>query len=272
MARAAGLLVLCAAGSVLADDETPDPPPPVDGSTRSLGLADRGRLQNAMRVPDSPLIRIRNERGRYGTSELVAAIVAAAEHVERVHPGARMLLGDLSRESGGRYGSHESHQSGRDADIGFYLVDSRGRPAELDRMVDLSSAGRVEYRERRYRFDKARNWELIASLVSDRRIQVQYVFAMFPVRRLLLMHAEEIGAPDDVVARVRAVMRPDHGNEHRSHFHVRIYCPVADRPECLDEPPFHAWYEGEPPPEEVAEDLAARRRWERRRNAASGTR
>lgn len=266
------LAVPLGAGRVAADDPTAPatagPAVEAPSESRSVGAANRGTLSDATRVPDHPAIRIRNERGRFGTRELVEAIVRAAEHVEREHPGSPLYVGDLSRERGGRFGTHSSHQSGRDADLGFYLLDGRRRPARLNRWPDVDAMGRAELDERRYRFDVERNWALISALVTDPTIVVQYVFAMFPVRQILIRHAEEIGAPEELIAKVRAVMRPDHGNEHRSHFHVRIYCPPAHRPECTDEPPFHDFYQGEPPAEEVLDELARRRRIERRRSAA----
>jgi murein endopeptidase len=57
-----------------------------------------------------------------------------------------------------------------------------------------------------------------------------------------------------VIARAEALLiQPSHGHPHRNHFHVRIYCPPADRPACEDREPFHPWYPGTAPGAPTAE-------------------
>jgi len=51
---------------------------------------------------------------KYGTDELVSALVKAAAYVDREAPGARLHVGDLSVATGGPTSRHESHQNGRD--------------------------------------------------------------------------------------------------------------------------------------------------------------
>ena len=55
-----------------------------------------------------------------------------------------MLVGDLSSEQGGKLSGHTSHQSGRDADVGFYATDARGRAVELDHFVAFAADGRAK--------------------------------------------------------------------------------------------------------------------------------
>ena len=98
------------------------------------------------------------------------------------------------------------------------------------------------------RFDDARNWELVAKLVDDADARVQYIFVAHELKQRLLHEAARRHAPAELVSRAAAVLvEPAHGNPHRSHFHVRIYCSPADRSVCLDVGPYWAWYPGAPP-------------------------
>ncbi len=106
------------------------------------------------------------------------------------------------------------------------------------------------------RFDDRRNYELVAKLVTDGDARVQYIFVANTLKRRLLAEAERRHAPRVIVERMEQVLiQPAGGNPHRNHFHVRIYCPPADRPACQDRPPFHAWYPGRPPIPAMLRDL-----------------
>ena len=93
------------------------------------------------------------------------------------------------------------------------------------------------------RFDDARNWLFVAQLLTDPQARIQYIFVAKPIRARLLREAVRRRAPTALIARAESVLvQPAKGNPHRSHFHVRIYCPLSDRPECLDVAPLWAWY------------------------------
>ncbi len=250
-------------------------------SSRSVGVPDRGRLREAARLATSEVLRVRDERdASYGTAELVQLIERAAARVAAASPGAPLVVGDLSRERGGHLSPHRSHRSGRDADIGFYLVDEEGHSAEVERFVNLRRSGCGRFQGHRYCFDAARNWALAVELVSDPRAPVQYLMVAPDIRRRVLRAGEQAGAAEELLERVRTATAPHSGSRsHRSHFHIRIYCPEDDRPGCIDEPPYHDWYVGTPSPDvgrvmhrrargrRAARRRAARRRAARRRAA-----
>ncbi|GAB5541285.1 MAG: hypothetical protein SangKO_010450 [Sandaracinaceae bacterium] len=255
-----------------------DGQPPVesrdeDGSpSRSVGVPDRGRLRDSVQLEPTPHLFIRESRrsAQYGTAELVGLVQRAAARVSIAHPGPRLVVGDLSRERGGRVHPHRSHRTGRDADLGFYLLDEEGAPVEVDRFVNLRRSGCGRVGEARYCFDPARNWDLVAALVSDPTTSVQYILVAPDIRRRLMEEGERRSVDPALLERVRIATEPHRGSRsHRSHFHVRIYCPVDDRPECVDEPPYHAWYEGEPAPATPGiRRMRARQRRAYRRQAA----
>jgi penicillin-insensitive murein endopeptidase len=220
--------------------------------SRSIGLPFDGRLQNGVLLRESAHVRYAGEyraAGHFwGTEELVRLIERAAAHVAKRIPGARLSVGELSARRGGPLAGHRSHQNGRDADLSFYILGAEGRPFDPFGFASFDRHGHGLPPNEPLRFDDARNWELVARLVSDPDARVQYIFVANTLRRRLLATARRRRAPASVFARAAAVMvEPPHGHPHRNHFHVRIYCPPADRPSCRDREPFHPWYPGTPP-------------------------
>ncbi len=249
-AQAGSVLVRVAppSGEPAAPAEAPAPAP---SSSRSIGVPDRGRLTAGVELTDDAHIVRRDGRRAawYGTRELVEVIRHGAAEVARAHPGPRLVVGDLSAERGGRLSPHRSHRSGRDADLGFYLLGEDGSSVEAPQFVRLARNGCGRLRDQRYCFDAARNWALLVALVTHPVARVQYILVSPDIRARVLAEGERRGAPAELLERVRVATAPHSGSHsHRSHFHLRIYCAPDDRPECVDEPPYHAWYEGQPSP------------------------
>jgi penicillin-insensitive murein DD-endopeptidase len=218
----------------------------------SVGYPNRGRLQFGTRIGDGPVMRVKDSSldSRFGTEELVRLIERAARAVAFRYPSSQLTVGDLSRPGGGRFRPHVSHQSGRDVDLGFYLLDRRWAPLGPHVFVPLNNQGLAKHWGGLYRFDAARNWALIESLLCDPTIDVQHIFVVNSIKRLLLRQAVKEHANPELLMRVRRVItQPVHGAPHRTHFHVRIYCAHDDRPICKDRPPFYAWRQpAEAPP------------------------
>lgn len=231
--------------------------------TSSVGLPFDGRLRNGVLLRESDHVRYAGEYrdgGRFwGTDELVQLIERAAARVAQRLPGSRLSVGELSAQRGGRISGHRSHQNGRDVDLAFYMIGADDRPFVPFAFAAFDRRGRGLAPNESLRFDDARNWELVGRLVADPDARVQYVFVAETLKQRLLATARRRRAPRSVVARAEQVMmQPGHGHPHRNHFHVRIYCPPADRPACRDREPYHAWYPGTPPRAERAatEDAA----------------
>ncbi|MCZ7680519.1 MAG: penicillin-insensitive murein endopeptidase [Sandaracinaceae bacterium] len=202
--------------------------------------ADRGRLTAGVELTgDAHIVRRDGRRAAwYGTRELVEVIRHGAAEVARAHPGPRLVVGDLSAERGGRLSPHRSHRSGRDADLGFYLLGEDGSSVEAPQFVRLARNGCGRLRDQRYCFDAARNWALLVALVTHPLARVQYILVSPDIRARVLAEGERRGAPAELLERVRVATAPHSGSHsHRSHFHLRIYCAPDDRPDCVDEPP-----------------------------------
>jgi penicillin-insensitive murein DD-endopeptidase len=147
-----------------------------------------------------------------------------------------LLIGDLSRRRGGEIAAHSSHESGRDADVGFYFVDPRGTPVEITRFRAVDSQGRA-IGERRLTFDVARNWTLIQAWLTDPQVRVQHIFVAAPLRQRLLRHARERGVSLPLLHRAAlALKQPRDGLLHDDHYHVRIACPPRQKSVCVAEP------------------------------------
>ena len=157
----------------------------------------------------------------------------AAERVRRESGGTSLAVGDLSRKHGGRIGSHSSHRSGRDVDIGFYYTRrTTGAPVRVHRFYDVRQDGTAG---NTIQFDDERNWKLIEALVTDPQARVKWILGAEHLERRLLAEARRQGASRAIYERARYVMfEPRSGGAHAGHFHVRIDCPADDAPYCED--------------------------------------
>lgn len=212
----------------------------------SLGTTSRGRLVGGRALPtESPSLFARPisiTRGAvFGTDELVGALERAAAHVAERWPGSRLYAGDLSARDGGDLPGHVSHNSGRDVDLAFYLRDAAGRIADTAELSAVRADGVVP--STGLAFDDARNFELVATLLRDPRVQVQWIFVSAALRDRLLHAGASAHADPALLERVAAVLsQPRDSSAHVEHFHARIYCALAERVEgCLDAGRVHPW-------------------------------
>lgn len=204
-------------------------------ASQSVGLTNSGSLRNGKRVAATETLRFKHgtpEHERFATDELAQLLHAAAVHVSKVHPGAALTLGDLAREDGGAMSPHVSHTSGRDADVLFYALELDGSVAQPDRFVAWrrNGIGRAPGRVR-YRFDDARNWELVSYLLENDIAEVEWMFISYSLERRLLAEGRRQGADPELLARAGRVLKQS-GGHHDDHFHMRVLCDDGDRPLC----------------------------------------
>lgn len=226
--------------------------------SQSVGLPFRGSLRHGVLLQESANIRYAGEYAPgghfYGTQELVDLLERSAAFVARRAPGSRLSIGELSGERGGALAGHRSHRNGRDVDISFYMLDAANEPYLPFAFANFDRHGHGLPPNESLHFDDVRNWELVSRLVTDPDARVQYIFVADTLRARLLATARRRHASARAIHRAETVLvQPSHGHPHRNHFHVRIYCPPADRPACEDREPFHAWYPGTPPVTHAAE-------------------
>lgn len=214
----------------------------------SLGTTAGGRLINAVELPPdgdahSIIDRLRKYKARFGTRELVELVQSAAQQVQLTHDGAPLRVGEMSKDGGGDLRWHRSHNSGRDVDLAFYVVDAKsGESVPAPRQLTFNAAG-VPSGRKDLRFDVARNWRLVEALLAQQHVNVQWLFVSTPLRAILLDHAAQVGADPEVIRRAEDVLhQPEGASPHANHFHLRIGCSADDRVDgCLDDGPAWDW-------------------------------
>ena len=204
---------------------------PVAPPARSVGSPNAGHLEGGVQIAGNKAMRIVGAN-RWGLPDLVGMLERASKRVADKHPGAMLTVGDLSKKGGGDIGGHHSHENGRDADLGFYLTDAKGRAVLAPRFATIDEEGRAKGMP--LRFDDAKNWELVEALTSDGHARVLQVFVANHLRARLLAYAASRGVSQAVRDRAAGLMlQPHHALPHDNHFHVRIACPKNES-DCVD--------------------------------------
>ncbi len=221
-------------------------------TSTSIGGPNDGSVEGAVAFPlAGPGFRYnprRRPEARFGTVEMVQALVRAARVVHEEIPGGELLVNDLGHEHGGAIPQHGSHRAGRDVDVLFYLLDAEGRPmTSVGAPLDPAGEG-VDFRDLAVaeddvplRLDAARTFRFVRALLEDEHAAVQRIFVAEHVRALLVAHARSIGAPASVLARLDDVTCQP-GSPHDDHLHVRFFCAPDDIARgCHDEDPIYPW-------------------------------
>ena len=199
----------------------------------STGSPSEGTVANPIRIYETDLFRLRCVTHAYASSHTLQQLESSIARVRNRHNYRGMIMvGDVSRKVGGRYGRHLSHQSGRDVDVwlpiegGAYRRDGkkcnhcrttwcRPEPEEVDWDATLT---------------------LVQSLAATDA--VKYIFLDRELHEPLREAARRSGlAPIDID---RLVQRRSgipatvtHIKNHRHHIHVRFKCG-PDETGCVD--------------------------------------
>ena len=193
---------------------------PMGARNGSVGKTNDGCLIGGARLESNDDLLVLNADNCWGTPELVELLQAAAHEMRAAYPEAPpLVVGDLSREGGGRLSPHESHQSGRDADVALYATDNKTHK----RFLDMTRGA----------LDVPKTWSLIQTLLE--KGHVQYILMDWEVQKLIY---EEISlfVPEQELSRIFQYPRPRgaragvirHAAGHRDHMHIRIRCPAGD--------------------------------------------
>jgi penicillin-insensitive murein endopeptidase len=203
------------------------------GRASSTGAPNHGQLEGGIQVRKSAHLAVREDAHPWGLPALVKLLHRAADDVAAKHKGAVLFVADLSAKSGGPLAGHRSHQSGRDADVGFYVTNSKGKAVNAKRFIGFNGDGRARDVEWA-RFDDARNWALVEALLKNEN--VRYVFVSTSLRARLLKFGAKKRASEAIMQRAAAVMvvPGEHVDVHDDHFHVRISCPESSS-KCVEE-------------------------------------
>ena len=239
-------------------------------SVASYGYANDGVLVDAVPLPESGPGYVRAKQGedtRWAAPVMRDLLERAASTVARSMPGgAPLVIGDISARHGGQHSRHGSHQTGRDVDVLFYILDASGRSLRGSGFYafDEQGASSISTPGAPVRglelFDTARNWAFVRALLTDPEAPAQWIFCANGIKARLLMYAALHERDPRVLVRAAYVLhQPSSGNPHRDHFHVRIACTASERARgCLDPGPVWPWIrlENEKPERQGADDDA----------------
>ena len=203
----------------------------------SGGYPNDGWQLRGKRLRPTPELHVRaaSHDRVYGHPALVLMLGRSARDVAKAVPHSVLLVGDLSAREGGPLSGHRSHQSGRDADVAFYVTDLHGKRVPSTEYVAFDGDGKSKD-GRGLLFDDERNWLLVQSWARDRRAGLSHIFVSWPLRDRLLAYARSRPKFAPYVPQATALLKqPEKGEAHDDHFHVRITCPKEEEEICRSE-------------------------------------
>jgi penicillin-insensitive murein DD-endopeptidase len=208
---------------------TPTPLSP--GVTGSVGAPHHGVLTHAVELPPEGKGYVRYRRygqNHWGIPRLVHALEKTAAVVADEMPGgAPLVIGDLSAKDGGKIPHHQSHRTGRDVDLPWFVTTPGGAPVKNPGFVPVGTDGlaKLEDGGGYVRLDVPREWRLVKELVTSKEIDVQWMFCSHEVEALLVEYARARGEPPELVWHVETIlMQPGDSLAHDDHIHMRIAC------------------------------------------------
>jgi hypothetical protein len=183
----------------------------------SIGRPGRGRIAGAVPLPERPWYSLGRPERLWGSSHTILQVQRAlASFRQRTGFEGEIIVGAISKEGGGPFAPHRSHQSGRDVDI------------RLPRLPGLESRPHPHPDE----IDWSATWELVRAFLNTEA--VQFIFLERKLQRRLyeaarwagVTHEELAGLIDRVEGRRSAPIR--HARGHDGHIHVRIACGPSE--------------------------------------------
>ncbi|MDQ3365563.1 MAG: penicillin-insensitive murein endopeptidase [Myxococcota bacterium] len=195
---------------------------------QSVGVPWSGKLRDASKLREDKRYHLRRPHRTFATRTTVEhtrrALVDTLAQFPKLHA---LAVGDLSSPRGGWISEHNSHQSGRDVDLGlFYKQRPAGYPA---RFVNATANT----------LHVAATWALISNLASTQEHDggVHIMFLDFDLQGVIYRWAQENGVS---TRRLDRLFQYPHGRgasaglirhepNHADHLHVRFRCAAADR-------------------------------------------
>lgn len=248
--RAVGVAVASATSSACLGTPTPLAP----GLHGSVGVPHHGVQTESRELPvrGPGFQRFRPLGLNYcGNPRLVTALqTAAATIAARMPGGAPLCIGDLSARHGGRIPGHNSHRTGRDVDLLWYVTTPAGASVQSPGFIRVASDGLAEvYETKQYlRLDVPREWLLVKTLLLSTDVSVQFMFVSHDVEALLIEYARAKGEPLDLVWHAETVMlEPSDSAPHDDHLHLRIACSPDEAVNgCEGGGPYWEWLPEQP--------------------------
>lgn len=164
-------------------------------------------------------------KGHYATELMVSFIDRLAKLIWEIIPGYRLQVGDVSRQKGGKFGTHSSHQNGLDADFGFLVK----RPLPTKFVNVISPKGALDPS----RAFVAEQWTVFKRVVSTGL--VSRIFVNGVIKNGFCAYAKTTGESQTEKETLRRINKE---SGHTSHWHLRLKCPQnEENARCRDEVP-----------------------------------
>jgi len=199
-------------------------------ASESVGFYSNGSMAAGQSVFEhgTPVHKLFVPRGRLFTSdEMHDALTEASDFIKNNFPDSEILqVGDLSAKLGGEVVGHASHQNGLDGDI-VYLRRNKYVQSSTSPDWDEDFVGPKSVPTKN--FNTERNFSLFKYLTKN--TPVSRIFVDASIKKLLCKFAVDHNEMQDpnTIATLRR-LRPQ--DLHRTHFHLRLSCPVNDH-ECV---------------------------------------
>jgi len=194
---------------------------------QSDGTPTNGKLLYGEHIGEGAGYRLRFPKNAFGIPRVLRVLRTCASEVERANPGtAQVLIGDISRPTGGKFPPHQSHQTGRDADVGYYMAGN--------------VQNKTMYRVGPSHVDMGKSWAILKCFIK--RDSVVRVYMDKAIQRSMRRHLLRKGlASEELTNRLfevksskpaEALIR--HAPHHDTHIHVRFACDPGDA-SCREE-------------------------------------
>jgi pSer/pThr/pTyr-binding forkhead associated (FHA) protein/LysM repeat protein len=208
-----------------------DPPLPIpdfhiDQRAVSIGAPNAGSLVNGIQLPESELYTRRYPNIMWGSSQTIANLQKAIAMFRRdVDYDAEVIVADISKQKGGHFTPHKSHQAGRDVDI--WLPTLKG--VYKRKYLEEDRKGRP-YRPSFSEIDWYATWGLARALIQTGA--VEEIFLDWDRQKYVYDAAVNMGATPEQLdewiqyprkaTSSRGIFR--HSANHFTHMHVRFKC------------------------------------------------
>lgn len=189
------------------------------------GQHGNGHIHFAAHVEKEPgILYTRNPNESYGTLELWWGLKSSAWRISQQYPGGfELVIGDASRERGGKLNPHLTHQNGRDVDVrlfqkGFPQIDETGAYPYV-----TPGAQNID-------FDRL--WAFIEGFYDAGTVKV--ILMDWKLQKLLYNHVKNTCPPEKLAAilshpyaksRESSLVR--HAKNHYSHIHLRFHSTLS---------------------------------------------
>lgn len=189
--------------------------------SHTWGQSSSGYLLNARQMPKAEYWLHRRFKN-YGTPEMIAVIKAGTQNLRKQFPNAPpVIIGDLSKRYGGHFPPHLSHQSGRDADIGYFI---RGPYSHKLKGLTLVN---------RRTIDVPKTWAFLSGMLKTGLIESAFID--YQLQKVLYRYAKKEGIWSEAELK-KVFSYPlwkgkviSHLRGHSDHMHVRFKAPLSEQ-------------------------------------------